>query len=316
MCDDSVHQPIAVATAPGKFILTGEHAVVYGTPAIACPVAGVHAKAQVYPSDTEGIAVDAVDINTKIRTSIDLDHPISLATNNLLQHFEIEKAPALHVKLSSTIPIAAGLGSGAAITTALIKGLTQAMDLQLSTAELSSQVYEIEKLFHGTPSGIDNTVIAYAQSVWFIRDEALEPINTVSQFDILIADTGVASETMTAVAGVRERYTKAPSQYRAYFDAITELGHQARTHIENGHITALGPILSKNHVLLQNIGVSSSELNTLVDAATNAGALGAKLSGGGVGGNMIALVEPNTISSVTTALFNAGATRVIHTQVS
>ncbi len=315
MRDDFVHQPIVVATAPGKFILTGEHAVVYGTPAIACPVAGVHAKAEVYTANSGGITVDAIDINTQIRTNIDLTHPISLATNNLLQHLSVKTPPNFHIKLSSTIPIAAGLGSGAAITTALLKALAEAMGHKLATNELSDLVYEIEKLFHGTPSGIDNTVIAYAQPVWFIRDKTLQPMKCATPFDILIADTGVASETMRAVAGVRERYTQAITQYKAYFDEITEIGLQAKAAIETGSISDLGPLLDKNHVTLQHIGVSSPELDALVTAAKVAGALGAKLSGGGVGGNMIALVKPTAIKSVSEALTNAGATRVIHTQV-
>ncbi len=315
MRHDPLHQPIATAAAPGKFILHGEHAVVYGVPAIACPVDGVQATAQVFTKDTPGIVVDAVDLNAQIRTQTDLDHPLSLATNNLLTHLGISAPPGLTVKLQSTIPIAAGLGSGAAITTALISALAQALGHQLDAATISNLVFEIEKLFHGTPSGIDNTVVAYAQPVWFIRDKELTPLKTNIPFHILIADTGIASETVTAVAGVRQRFEANPAQYQAYFDAIADLSHKAKASIETGDPSALGPLFNENQRLLQQIGVSNAALDALVSAATQAGALGAKLSGGGLGGNMIALVTQDTIDTVTTALQQAGATRVIHTYV-
>lgn len=315
MRHDPLHQPIATASAPGKFILHGEHAVVYGVPAIACPVAGVSATAHVYPKETPGIVVDAIDLNAQIRTQTDLDHPLSLATNNLLAQLGISPPPGLTIKLQSTIPIAAGLGSGASITTALIRALAQALGKQLTNATVSDLVFEIEKLFHGTPSGIDNTVVAYAQPVWFIRDQELIPLKTKTPFHILIGDTGIASETVTAVAGVRQRFDANPDQYQAYFDAIAALAHNAREIIETGNPAELGLLFNENHRLLQRIGVSNAELDTLVNAAKNAGALGAKLSGGGLGGNMIALVTADKIEPVTQALQAAGATRVIHTQV-
>ena len=117
------------------------------------------------------------------------------------------------------------------------------------------------------------------------------------------------------MADVRKRYTKSPDAYQAFFDRITALSHQAREAIRKGNTITLGHILNANHEVLRQIRVSSPELDRLVVAATEAGALGAKLSGGGVGGNMIALVEPSTIVTVSAALTAAGATRVIHTQV-
>jgi mevalonate kinase len=134
-------------------------------------------------------------------------------------------------------------------------------------------------------------------------------------FHLLIGDTGEPSPTKAAVADVRAAYERAPERYGLLFQAIGVLAGQARAIIATGQPDDLGPLLRRNHALLQELQVSSPALDRLVDAAQQAGALGAKLSGGGRGGNMLALVSPETRESVAAALTKAGAVRVIYTVV-
>ena len=175
--------------------------------------------------------------------------------------------------------------------------------------------YEIEKLHHGTPSGIDNTVITYAQPVYFIKGQPIEIFNVGEPFTIVIADTGISAPTKESVGNVRKLWEADKTKWEPVFDTIGEIARKARASVENGEWQALGQLMNENHALLQMLTVSSRELDGLVEAARHAGALGAKLSGGGRGGNMIALVEPENAETISLSLKQAGAKHTIITQV-
>ncbi|MBN1149066.1 MAG: hypothetical protein JXA78_17540, partial [Anaerolineales bacterium] len=168
---------------------------------------------------------------------------------------------------------------------------------------------------HGTPSGIDNTVVAYAMPVYFVRGQGLQTLSLPRPFTLVIGDTGVASPTAIAVGDVRRAWQAGPQRYEALFDSIGEIAVRARQAIESGARDELGPLMDQNHACLREIGVSSPELERLVAAAREAGALGAKLSGGGRGGNMIALANPKIAEDVAQALLEAGARRTIISRI-
>jgi mevalonate kinase len=187
----------------------------------------------------------------------------------------------------------------------------------LTPAEVSDLVFEVEKIHHGTPSGIDNTVVAYEQPVYFVRGETSGPvlISVGVPLTLLIADTGLPSPTRRLVGRVRQCWRRDPARYRALFERIGDITSNARCMIESGEVDSLGRLMNENHALLTELGVSSAMLDRLVDAARAAGASGAKLSGAGQGGNMLALVEAETVHGVAMALMTAGAAQVIHTTV-
>ncbi len=201
------------------------------------------------------------------------------------------------------------MGSGAAVSAALIRELSTAIGSPLEGDELNALVYEVEKLHHGTPSGIDNTVIVKGAPVYFVRGQEPQAFEIGAALTFVIGDTGVQSSTREAVSGVRELYDNEPETYQGFFEEIGALVDEARRHIEQGSIADIGQLMNRNHHLLNLLTVSSPLLNTLVGAARDGGALGAKLSGGGRGGNMIALAEPTTAGKVAGALRAAGAVR-------
>jgi len=311
--------PAITASAPGKIILFGEHAVVYGYPAIAVPVTQVRARVVVRadPRATPGrvhIEAPAVNLNAYLE-ELPGEHPIAAAIQAVLDHLQLRYLPACHLRITSTIPVASGLGSGAAVSAALVRALATFLGHPLQDSEVNDLVYVIEKIHHGTPSGIDNTVVTYGQPVYFVRGKPIEKLRVAAPFNLVIGDTGIASSTGVTVGAVRKAWQAAPEQYEALFEAIGEIAFQARRCIESGEVAKLGPLLNANHEKLQQMGVSSPELDQLVIAARKAGADGAKLSGGGGGGNMVALVTPNLLDAVTQALHAAGAVRVIATSV-
>jgi mevalonate kinase len=315
------------SSAPGKIILFGEHAVVYGRPALAVPVTQVHADVEVRDSDRAGIWIDApdVDLHAELNT-LPSDHPLASVIHNFLFISRPSplaplpkgdgKFPDLNIKITSTIPVASGLGSGAAVTVALVRALSSFLSYPMSDEEVNAFAYEIEKLHHGTPSGIDNTVVTYAKPVYFIKGQPIETFHVGKPFTIVVGDTGISAPTKESVGDLRKLWEADTVKWESVFDEVGKIAKQARMNIESGKWKVIGDLMNENHEWLQKMTVSSLELDTLVNAARKAGALGAKMSGGGRGGNMIALVLPEMAESVSRALKEAGARNTIVTQIS
>ena len=304
------------ASAPGKIILFGEHAVVYGRPALAVPVTQVHADVDVQASSRPGIWIEAPegDLHAELNT-LPSDHPVASVIHNFLFLWRVSPFPNLDIRIDSTIPVASGLGSGAAVTVALTRALASHLEHSITDEEVNAFAYEIEKLHHGTPSGIDNTVITYASPVYFIKGKPIETFRVGKPFTIVIGDTGIHAPTKESVGDVRKLWEVNGPQWENVFDRVGEIARTAREVIEKGDTDKMGQLMDQNHALLQEMTVSSRELDTLVAAARQAGALGAKMSGGGRGGNMIALVPPELAGRVSESLLQAGAQSVIITRV-
>ena len=310
------------ADAPGKIILFGEHAVVHGQPAIAAPLHAVRATAVAEPGPpASGLIVHAPDENlTRRLDSLDsspddpLDNALLFPLQVALRYLQ-QPIPDLVITVRSSIPIASGLGSGAALATALIRALCAALDRPLSNDDLNPLIFQVEQRHHGTPSGIDNTVIVYEQPVYFVRGTPPRPFVIARPFTLLVADTGHSSPTHATVSDVRRLYEAEPERIGAIFTEIGTITKRARALIEAGETAPLGSLMDRNHDLLRRLTVSSGALDRLCAAARAAGALGAKLSGGGRGGNIIALVEEDRAIPVTQALRAAGAVNVLQTVV-
>jgi mevalonate kinase len=304
------------ASAPGKIILFGEHAVVYGRPALAVPVSQIRATVEVEAWPRPGVWIEAPDVGLSSELAqLASDQPLAAAVRGVFSALGIASFPAIQIRISSSIPVASGLGSGAAVSVALIRALSAHLGQPLSDEQVSALAFEIEKLHHGTPSGIDNTVVTYARPVYFVKGQPPETFKVGAPFTVVIGDTGVAASTKAAVSDVRSLWQTAPGRWEDVFDQVGEIARQARAAIESGDVSALGPLMDANQVLLQRMSVSSPELERLLSAARAAGAQGAKLSGGGRGGNMIALVAKEKAPVVAEALQSAGAKRTIITRV-
>jgi len=330
------------AVSPGKIILFGEHSVVYGQPAIAVPVTQVVAKATVTDATHNEVLLSAPDLGQdNWLHDVPENHPLAAAVWALWRTLPANTPPPerLHITVTSTIPIASGLGSGAAIAAALIQALAHHIgrDDLAQPAVVSRLTYEVERIHHGAPSGIDNTVVSYQRPVYFVRDLAktepqiytqllmgrrlsipaarLDTFSSQQPLHFLIGDTGIKAPTKEAVGDVRQQWQADPKSFENYFAGCGKLAKQGKKAVEAGDMIELGQLMNENHELLKQITVSSPELDRLVQAAQNAGALGAKLSGGGRGGNMIALVQEDELEQgvVKQALLNAGAQKVLRT---
>jgi len=314
------------ATAPGKIILLGEHAVVYGQPALAIPIKQLAASVKIEVENNSSalssdwrdlIRVSAPDINrfgllSQIPSAND---PIALVIEKVLKELEISQSPKCHIIIESTIPVSSGLGSGAAVSVALARAMSSALGKELANEVISHIAFEAEKLHHGTPSGIDNTVITYEKPVYYVKDQPITTFQVKDPFNLIIADTGIRTSTKETVGDVRKLWQGDPFKYQVIFSQIGEGVKEGRQAIQNGEIIILGKLMNQDHRLLQELAVSSVELDQLTDAAISSGAYGAKLSGGGRGGNMIALVSEEKAGSIEKALLDAGAKRTFKTMV-
>lgn len=310
------------SSAPGKIILFGEHAVVYGRPAIAVPLSDLRATAAVRHGRRSGVWLLAPDLGVEKRLAeSDADDAFTLVVRLVREAATLEALPDMEIEVRSAIPIAGGLGSGAAISAAMVRALVEflGLDHRFDDAKVSQFTYEVEKIHHGTPSGIDNTVVTYEQPVYFARRS---PTNLVETFEvkralrILVADTGVQSSTKIVVDDVRLRWRQQTAVFEKLFDLCGQSAERARKAIEEGDLYEIGHLMNVNHKALTEMTVSSVELDRLVERALSAGALGAKLSGGGRGGNMLALVTPELEHPVRKSLLDAGATAVFATTIS
>jgi mevalonate kinase len=302
-------------------ILFGEHAVVYGQPALAAPVTQVRATASVEDAPTgRGLCIDAADLRLRrqVQQALTPDDPlyaIAATVRHTLDALGVEGRPDLALCVSSSVPMGRGLGSGAALATAIVRALALHLGHPLQAQEVSDLVYQTEVIHHGTPSGIDNTVIAFEQPVYFVKEQSIQILQVGRPFWLAIGDTGIASPTRDVVGDVRRRWQREPARYEDLFDRIGAIAVSARDALASGQIAKLGRLMDENQALLERLDVSCPELDGLIQAARQAGATGAKLCGAGRGGNMIALVAQENAESVAAALRQARAVNVIVTEV-
>ncbi|MCO5184756.1 MAG: mevalonate kinase [Anaerolineae bacterium] len=313
---------MTTATAPGKIILFGEHAAVYGQPAIALPLSDKQATVKVEDA-ADRITLLLPNLATSYvlesePNSADGDVPLVAALRLAQAAANVAQLPPLTITVDSTIPIAGGMGSGAATAAALIRAVLQHLGISADNQLISSLTYEVERLHHGTPSGIDNTVVSTNQAVWFVKqapENLIEPIVIGAPFRLLIADTGIRSATKDVVGDVRRQWQANSEYFDSLFGRCGRLARRARVALNAGNLLELGALMTLNHVQLRRMSVSSRELDDLVDNALKAGALGAKLSGAGRGGIMLALVDSEKEETVREALEETGATSIWHSEV-
>lgn len=312
------------AHAVAKLIIAGEHAVVYRRPALAVPIPDITATVQITAAPHgRGCWLEAPDLDQRGRVGVDA-HPLIDLITDLLTAWHLP-TPDVTITIRSRIPIASGMGSGAAVATALVRAFAAWCHKSLTRDELGAFVYRSEQRLHGTPSGIDNTVIAYDQPISFCRQAPLAdgtaqaprivPLQIGAPITLVIADSGERSPTHLAVSGVRQRREQDTTRYDALFDAIGAVTLVAQQALAAGDAALLGAVCRQNHTLLHHIGVSTPLLDTLVTEAMRAGAYGAKLSGAGVGGVMFAVCPPDLSEAVSGALRDAGAVKTFTTQL-
>ncbi len=290
----------------GKIILIGEHAAVYGRHAIAAPVP-LAIQAQVEDGG-DGIELFIPrwgveqSFHPAMGKPLSFERPFALILERLGlldRSFRITVFPSL--------PRAMGLGGSAAAAVAIIRAIDRHFRLQLSDAEVNDLAFECEKVAHGTPSGIDNAMATYGKMMLYRAGEPplMQPITLEQPLPLVIGISGIESLTAKMVAQVRKMWERNQGVYERLFDQIDSLTLQTLEAMNRHDLERLGDLMNVCHGLLNSLQVSSPELEDLVQIARRHGALGAKLTGGGGGGSIIALC-PQTSAAVAEAIRAAG----------
>lgn len=277
----------AVGFAHGKIILMGEHSVVYGEPAIALPFPAATVQATV--TETSGpVTIDCVfysgDLQKAPATLKNIRAAIDASCALLQLPFK-----DFNVSIVSTIPAERGMGSSAAVAAAVIRALFHYERTELSNEQLLPLVNIAEAIAHGNPSGLDALMTSSTSPVYYTKDSPFTPFPLSIDAQLIVADTGERGQTRKAVEDVATLNKMNPQQTQDTIHALGQLVVLSRTAIEENDPVALGQRMSQAHELLKDLTVSNSTLDHLVNVALKNGALGAKLTGGGRGGCIIAL---------------------------
>jgi hydroxymethylglutaryl-CoA reductase len=290
----------------GKVILLGEHAVVYGSHAIAAPIS-LAMQAKVWDSD-DGIhlLIPRWGVEEKIQKGADHKYSVYKSLDMIFEKLKVQNR-SMKIEVIPQVPRAMGLGGSAAIAVAIIRALDDHFKLKLKDEQVNDLAYESEMLAHGNASGIDNTLATYGKFMLFKRGQPpeLKELKIKKPIPIVIGLSDVESLTAKMVTTVREAWEHNKSLYNRIFKEIDGLVLQAVEAIEKYDLDQLGELMNINQGLLNALQVSSRELEDLIEISRRNGALGAKLTGAGGGGAMVAIC-PDGAEKVAFAIRKSG----------
>lgn len=297
---------IASGTAHGKIILIGEHSVVHNEPAIAIPFTSANVEVSIEELFGES-TIESIYHTGRLR-----DAPKAL--DNLIETLEAvctyfnQKSEHMHIIVDSSIPAESGMGSSAAVATALIRALFKYFNTELTDDLLNRFVTISEAVAHGNPSGLDAKVVLSNKPVYFIRNKKPVFFNMALPGYLVVADTGQKGETGQAVADVGALVSDPSTNARTLVLELGKLTKDAHKHIKDKNLIELGKVLTLAQSHLKELTVSNETLDLFVQTALDNGALGAKLTGGGRGGCMFALTDSlEEANKISKALLNVGA---------
>ncbi len=309
---------MVITYAPAKVIITGEHFVVHGQPALSAAVS-LYSRVAVDAGTTGTIKISSPNLGVSdiFSTAQIGDKDLSTSARSTLEPLRrvvmavLERAmrtdQGLVVEVTSHIPVGVGLGSSASTAVSTAFAVARFLDLRIDRSEVCELASVQEQIIHKKPSGIDSTTAARGGVILFKIGESPASLPQRDQFRIVVGNTGKERSTGDLVSAITRRVEVGDKDLARISEAAGMLTHEAVHAYEKGDFHRLGELMDANHELLVKIGVSTPQLDRLVKVAKSAGALGAKLTGAGGGGCMIALSRPEDSTKIAEAIADAGA---------
>ncbi|HBY88846.1 mevalonate kinase [Ruoffia sp. FAM 24228] len=302
-------QLIGIGKAHSKIILMGEHAVVYDYPAIALPFNSANVTVTITPSKSnhtyihssyyDGIIEDAPESLDNLKQAIEVT----------LSSFKLANTP-MDITIDSSIPSGRGMGSSAAVSVALVRALCDFYKQEISNYQLNFIVNQAEVIAHESTSGLDTLLASTNSPVIYRKSQTAKTIKINLDAYLVVADSDMPGQTKTAVSKVRQLKESKPDFIRTVMRAIGGFVQQSVDAIQAKDINELGRLMTYNHYYLNQLEISNAHIDRIVNAAWIAGALGAKLTGGGFGGCVIALAQTKVEADlIQQAMMDAGATK-------
>lgn len=315
----------------GKTILFNEHFVVYGIPAIASAIgnrtiATVERTDDLAPSGDEGsmsgngwVLQDDRQANPGYKTEKFEHQKESIELVLKAAGFDAAQNN-IKITLAGDLKAVGGVGASAAVCVSIARALNDEFKLGFGDNKINEIAYEGEKAYAGNPSGIDNTASTFGGLLWFVKNleggaNTMDLLTVEKPIDIVLGNTGITANTKAAVAGVRERKGQNPEKYAEFFKSAEGLVEKAKMALEEYDLEKVGKYMNENHELLQEIGVSHPKLDELVQIARENGALGAKMTGGGLGGYMLALTPRKELQDKVAATMEAAGYEALRTTI-
>ncbi len=295
---------ITYASAPGKVIWFGEHFVVLGYPAIA---SSINLRAHVSIRDnSRGIIIESRNLGLRYvygesppREMRQFKHIIDYCVEEGI----IDRLRRFHAVIDSNIPVASGLGSSAATSVAFTTAFLAHHGIDYDKELISRIAYEAEKLVHGKPSGIDNTISTYGGFIVY-RSGSVKRIRIKwpNDYILFVVDTGIRRNTGKAVSMVLERYRRNEDIMKHVYRASEKIVNKAIKCLRSQDMECIAELMNINHGLLVSIGVSLQKIELIIHRALENGALAAKITGAGLGGSVIVLLKRELMKRIMKAL--------------
>ena len=278
----------------GKIILLGEHAVVYGRHAIACPLPLTMRAVVEDAKKGMELIIPRWGIEYQLAKPPEQRRSFERAAGQIMDQLGLSDR-GMRIEVFPDVPRGMGMGGSAALAVAIVRALDIHYQLGLSDEEVNQLAFQSEQIAHGNPSGIDNTLATYGAPLVFRMGTPplVEPLSIPEPLSIVVAMTRTEGLTAKTVQDIREARGRQPKLYEKIFDNIDSLALQAVSAIQENDLATLGELMNVCHGLLNALQVSTPEIERLIGIARRAGALGAKLTGGGGGGAIIALCDGN-----------------------
>ena len=301
----------------GKVILFGEHFVVHGAPGI---VSAIDSTTDAEVKKTG----KAIAIRDERKTAKGYSEEKRLqqleSIDRMLKAMGIDPQTPLSIWIGGTLPGFSGLGASAASSVAIARAIAEELGMDVPNKRINEVAYEAEKAYAGNPSGIDNTAATFGGLMWFQKSltggaNTIERISIQKPAEIILGSTGKVANTKAMVEGVAERKRQNPQRYDLLFKQAEALAYAGRKALKVYDLKKMGELMNENHRLLQEIEVSSRELDLLVDIARKQGAYGAKLTGGGGGGCMTALTPTKDLQERVAKAIEKEGFEVLRTKI-
>jgi mevalonate kinase len=301
----------------GKVILFGEHFVVHGVPGIVSAIDST-TDAEVEKMGSRIVVKDERKTARGYSEEKRLQQLESI--ERMLKAMGIDPETPFSIWIGGTLPGFSGLGASAASSVAIARAITEELGMIMPDEKINEVAYEAEKAYAGNPSGIDNTAATFGGLMWFQKnimggDNIIERIGIKKPVEIVIGSTGKVANTKAMVEGVAERKLANPQKYESLFKQAKALAYEGRKALEVNNLKKMGELMNENHRLLREIEVSSKELDLLVNIARKQGAFGAKLTGGGGGGCMIALTPTTELQERVASAIEKAGFEVLRTKI-